>query len=69
MGLKALCIWFDKIDGFIKIYDGIRYSVLLSHSWYDKIFDRIKQVKKVVLQKILIIMLQKSELIHMIICL
>ena len=69
MGLKPLCIWFDKIDGFIKIYDGIRYSVLLSHSWYDKICDRIKQVKKVVLQKMLIIMLQKSELIHMIICL
>ena len=42
MGLKALCIWFDKIDGFIKIYDGIRDSVLLSHSWYDEICDRIK---------------------------
>ena len=22
---KPLCITFDKIDGFIKIFDGIRY--------------------------------------------
>ena len=28
---------FDEIDRFIKIYDGIRYLVLFSNSWYDKI--------------------------------
>ena len=29
-----------------KIYDGIRYLVLFSNSWYDKICDRIKyQIK------------------------
>ena len=39
MGSKPLHIWFDKIDGFIKIYDGIRYLVLLGHSWYDEICD------------------------------
>ena len=27
MGAKPLHIWFEKIDGFIKIYDGIRYLV------------------------------------------
>ena len=27
MGVKPLHIWFEKIDGFIKIYDGIRYLV------------------------------------------
>ena len=32
MGLKLLRICFDKIDGFLKIYDGIRYLVLLSHA-------------------------------------
>ena len=32
MGLKLLCICFDKIDGFLKIYDGIRYLILLSHA-------------------------------------
>ena len=29
MGEKPLRIWFDKIDGFIKIDNGIRYLVLL----------------------------------------
>ena len=24
MGAKSLHIWLEKIDGFIKIYDGIR---------------------------------------------
>ena len=39
---KPLRIWFDEIDGFIKIYDGIRYLVILGHSWLDEICDRIK---------------------------
>ena len=39
---KPLRIRFDEIDGFIKIYYGIRYLVLFSSSWYDKISDRIK---------------------------
>ena len=31
MGAKALHIRFNEIDGFIKIYDGIRYLVLFDH--------------------------------------
>ena len=31
MGSKPLRIRFDEIDGFIKIYDGIRYLVLFGH--------------------------------------
>ena len=27
---------------FIKTYDGIRYLVILGHSWFDKICDNIK---------------------------
>ena len=42
MGSKPLRIWFDKIDGLIKVYDGIRYLVLLGHSWYDEICNSIK---------------------------
>ena len=34
-------IRFDEIDGFIKIYDGIRYLVLFSYL-YDEICNRIK---------------------------
>ena len=32
MGEKPLRIWFDKIDGFIKIDDGVRYLVLLKYN-------------------------------------
>ena len=42
MGSITLHITFDKIDGFIKIYDGIKYLVLFCHSWYDEICDRIE---------------------------
>ena len=33
---KPLCNRFDEIDGFIKIYNGIRYLVLFGHFWYDE---------------------------------
>ena len=48
MGAKPLRIRFDEIDGFIKIYDGIRYLVLFSniyyysHVWYDEICDWVR---------------------------
>ena len=42
MGSKSLRIGFDKVDRFIKIYNGIRYLVLLGTSWYDEIYDSIK---------------------------
>ena len=41
MGAKPLRIWFVKIDGFIKIYDGIRYLVLFGSERYNAIYDRI----------------------------
>ena len=41
LGAKPLRIWFDKIDGFIKIYDGIRYLVLFATERYNTIYDRI----------------------------
>ena len=53
---------------FNKIYDVIRDLVLFSYL-YDEIGNRIKYVKKVekvVLQIVLIIILQKSEVIHII---
>ena len=42
MGSTPLLIRFDEIDGFIKIYDEIRYLVLFSNSWYDKTCDRFE---------------------------
>ena len=42
MGAKPLPIRFNEIDGFIKIYDGIRYLVLFGPGWYDAIYNRIR---------------------------
>ena len=38
------CIRLNKIDGFYKFCDGIRYLVILGHSWSDKICDSIKNI-------------------------
>ena len=65
MGSKPLRIWFDKIEGFVKIYDGIRYLVILGHSWFDEIchINKYLMSEKIVLQIALIVMLQESRLI------
>ena len=41
MGVKPLRIRFDKIDGYIKIHDKIRYLVLFDYSYCDEICDKI----------------------------
>ena len=68
MGSKPLRIWFDKIDGFIKNHDRIRYSLILAHCWFDEISDSIKYLisEKVVLLMVLITILQESKLIQII---
>ena len=78
MDVKPLDIRFDKVDQIIKIYDGIRY-LELSNSYnevyyrinsriYNAIFHRINYLKsgKVIINIVLIIILQKSELIQII---
>ena len=37
-----MCIRFDKIDGFIKIYDEVRYLVLFASETYNEIYDKIR---------------------------
>ena len=69
IGTKPLRIRFDKIDGFIKIFDKIRYLALFDCSYCDKICDKIKYLiseKSGKIQIVLIIILEESELIHMI---
>ena len=39
---KPLSIRFNKIDGFIRVYDGTRYLVLIGSEKYDSICDRIR---------------------------
>ena len=38
---RPLRITFDKIDGFIRVYDGNRYLVLFGNEKCDSIYDRI----------------------------
>ena len=38
----SLRIRSDEIDGFIKIYDRIRYLVLFGYMHYNDICDRIR---------------------------
>ena len=42
IGPKPLQIRFDKIHGFIKIYDGTKYLALFGSENYDAIYDRIR---------------------------
>ena len=42
MGTKPLCIRFDKVDVFIKIYRITRYSVLFGPKRYDPIYCKIR---------------------------
>ena len=39
---KPLRIRVDKIDVFIRVYDGTRYLVLFGSEKYDSIYDRIR---------------------------
>ena len=42
IGERFLCIMLDKVDGFIRYYDGTIYLVLFGCEKYYAIFHRIK---------------------------
>ena len=42
IGAKPLRIRFNEINGFIKVYDGIRHKVLFGPRWYDAIYNMIR---------------------------
>ena len=42
IGTKPLRIMFDKVNGFIRDYDGTKCLVLFAPEKYDAIFDRIR---------------------------
>ena len=42
IGSKPLRIRFDKIDGFIRIYDGTRYLTLFDSEKYDTVYNKIR---------------------------
>ena len=42
IGAKPLCIRFDKVDGFIAVYNGTRYLILSGGKKYDFIYNRVR---------------------------
>ena len=42
IGAKPLCIRFDKVNGFIRVYSGTRYFTLFEFGKYCAIFNRIR---------------------------
>ena len=42
IGAKPLSIRFDKVNEFIRVYDGTRYLVLFGSEKYDAIYNRIR---------------------------
>ena len=42
VGPKPLLVRFNKIDGFIRVYDGSRYLVLLDPEKYVAIYNRTR---------------------------
>ena len=44
-------IRLDKIDGFIRIYNGTRYLILFGSETYDDIYNRIRYLINHVLNK------------------
>ena len=45
IGGKPFYIRFNKVDGFIRVYDGTRYLVLFGPEKYDAIYNRIRYLK------------------------
>ena len=70
IGSKPLQIRFDKIDGFIRIYDGTRYLTLFGSEKHDPIYERIRYLisLKSGITCIFFTLLQKSKLVLMILC-
>ena len=66
---KSLRIWFDKISGFtISLGGKIKHFILFDYGLLNKICDKIKYLlsKKVVFTNSIIIILEGSEVIHII---
>ena len=68
IGAKPLRIRFDKIDGFIRSYDGTRYLRLFGSEKFDAIYNRIGYLTslKNSITYVFFIITRKSKLILMI---
>ena len=67
MGATPQRIRFDKVDGFIRVYDGTRYLVFFRDEKYNFIYNRIRYligVKSAITVVISHFYAKKSKLIH-----
>ena len=71
IGAKLLYIRLDKVDEFIRVYDGNRYLVLFGPEKYDIIDDRIRYLmsRKSYIRVLFLIAMQESKLTHTMFCL
>ena len=71
IGAKLLYIRLDKVDEFIRVYDGNRYLVLFGPEKYDIIDDRIRYLmsQKSYIRVLFLIAMQESKLTHTMFCL
>ena len=42
IGVKPMCIRLDKVNGFVRVYDGTGYLVLFADGKYYLIYNRIR---------------------------
>ena len=53
IGASTFCIWFDKEDGFIRVYGRTRYVVLFSNYCYNIFLEKcLYQLKNKFLYKL-----------------
>ena len=71
IGDKPLDIRSDKVNEFIRVYDGIRHLLFFGAEKCDFIYNRIRYLIRVkrVLHMPFLIITQKAKLINMIFCL
>ena len=70
IGSKPLSIRFDKVDGFIWVYDRTRYLVLFWPEKYDAIYNRMRYLisQKMVWHMSFFIIMQEPTVTHTVIC-
>ena len=44
IGAKPMCVRFDKVHRFIRVYDGTRYLVLFGSEKHDFTYNRIRYI-------------------------
>ena len=70
IGAKTFRIRFNKIGGFIRVYDGTRYLTMFGSEKYDAIYNGIRYligVKKKVSYMFFVTIMRKSKFILLII--